>query len=148
MDSTHVQPSGDEENFANRKLIRPALPRPDHNHGNHNSNHPQAVERRDRHERPERSFERGDHGDRGMGSGGGRKAAPPEQTNAENFYYQKQMQTRTPMVIVLRDGEEVHGVIEWYDKTCIKVIRDDGRPNLMIYKPSIKYMFKEEENGR
>jgi len=148
MDSTHVQPSGDEENFANRKLIRPALPRPDHNHGNHNSNHPQAVERRDRHERPERSFERGDHGDRGMGSAGGRKAAPPEQTNAENFYYQKQMQSRTPMVIVLRDGEEVHGVIEWYDKACIKVIRDDGRPNLMIYKPSIKYMFKEEENGR
>jgi host factor-I protein len=148
MDSTHVQQSGDEENFANRKLIRPALPRPDHNHGNHNSNHPQAMERRDRHERPERSFERGDHGDRGMGSGGGRKAAPPEQTNAENFYYQKQMQSRTPMVIVLRDGEEIHGVIEWYDKACIKVIRDDGRPNLMIYKPSIKYMFKEEENGR
>jgi host factor-I protein len=148
MDPTHVQSSGDEENFANRKLIRPALPRPDHNHGNHNSNHPQAVERRDRHERSERSFERGDHGDRGVGPGGGRKAAPPEQTNAENFYYQKQMQSRTPMVIVLRDGEEVHGVIEWYDKTCIKVIRDDGRPNLMIYKPSIKYMFKEEENGR
>ena len=148
MDSIPAQPSGNEENFANRKLIRPALPRPDHNHGNHNSNHPQAVERRDRHERPERSFERGDHGDRGMGSGGGRKAAPPEQTNAENFYYQKQMQSRTPMVIVLRDGEEIHGIIEWYDKTCIKVIRDDGRPNLMIYKPSIKYMFKEEENGR
>jgi sRNA-binding regulator protein Hfq len=148
MDSTPVQRSGDEENFANRKLIRPALPRPDHNHGNHNSNHPQAVERRDRHERPERSFDRGDHGDRGMASGGGRKAAPPEQTNAENFYYQKQMQSRTPMVIVLRDGEEIHGIIEWYDKACIKVIREDGRPNLMIYKPSIKYMFKEEENGR
>jgi len=27
------------------------------------------------------------------------------------------------MVIVLQDGEEVHGIIEWYDKTCIKVIR-------------------------
>ena len=76
------------------------------------------------------------------------KPAPPEQTNAENFYYQKQMQSKTPMVIVLRDGEEVHGVIEWYDKSCIKVIRDDGRPNLMIYKPAIKYMFKEEESGR
>ena len=56
--------------------------------------------------------------------GGGRKAAPPEQTNAENFYYQKQMQSKTPMVIVLQDGEEIHGVIEWYDKACIKVIRD------------------------
>ena len=156
MDSIPAQPSGNEENFANRKLIRPALPRPDHNHGNHNSNHPQVnhpqlMERRDRperHDRPERGFERSDRGDRATGAGGGRKAAPPEQTNAENFYYQKQMQSRTPMVIVLRDGEEIHGVIDWYDKTCIKVIREDGRPNLMIYKPAIKYMFKEEENGR
>jgi host factor-I protein len=146
MDSIPAQPSGNEENFANRKLIRPALPRPDHNnHGNHNSKHPQVMERRDR---PERGFERVDRGDRAMGAAGGRKAAPPEQTNAENFYYQKQMQSRTPMVIVLRDGEEIHGIIEWYDKTCIKVIREDGHPNLMIYKPAIKYMFKEEENGR
>jgi host factor-I protein len=145
MDPTPAQPSGGEENFANRKLIRPALPRRDHNHGNHNSNHPQAMERRDR---PERAFERSDRGDRAMGPGGGRKAAPPEQTNAENFYYQKQMQSKTPMVIVLRDGEEVHGIIEWYDKICIKIIREDGRPNLMIYKPAIKYMFKEEENRR
>jgi sRNA-binding regulator protein Hfq len=157
MDSTAAQPSGDEENFANRKLIRPALPRPDHNHGNHNSNHNskplQVAERRDRLDRPERGAEWGqdrgyDRGERSMGAAGGRKAAPPEQTNAENFYYQKQMQSRTPMVIVLRDGEEVHGIIEWYDKTCIKVLREDGRPNLMIYKPAIKYMFKEEENGR
>ena len=76
-----------------------------------------------------------------------RKASPLEQTNAENFYYQKQMQSKTPMVIVLQDGEEIHGVIEWYDKSCIKVTRN-GQSNLMIYKPSIKYMFKESENGR
>ena len=155
MDSIPAQPSGDEENFANRKLIRPALPRTDHNHVNHNSNQLQLTERRERterHERPERGgerrFERNDRGDRAMGSAGARKAAPPEQTNAENFYYQKQMQSKTPMVIVLRDGEEVHGIIEWYDKTCIKVVREDGGPNLMIYKPAIKYMFKEDENER
>jgi len=157
MDSSPAQQSGDEENFANRKLIRPALPRPDHNQGNHNSNHNpnhlQVAERRDRHDRPERGADRGqdrgyDRGDRSMSAGGGRKAAPPEQTNAENFYYQKQMQSKTPMVIVLQDGEEVHGFIEWYDKTCIKVIRENGAPNLMIYKPAIKYMFKEDENGR
>jgi len=153
MDPSLPQHAGDEENFANRKLIRPALPRVDHNHGNHNANHNanhlQGNERRDRnerHDRSERGFERSE---RGSGaSAAGRKAAPAEQTNAENFYYQKQMQSRTPMVIVLQDGEEVHGVIEWYDKTCIKVIRDDGRPNLMIYKPAIKYMFKEDEGGR
>ncbi len=82
------------------------------------------------------------------GGGGGKKPAPPDQTNAENFYYQKQMQSRTPMVIVLRDGEEVHGIIEWYDRNCIKVNREDGGANLMIYKPAIKYMYKEGENQR
>ena len=78
--------------------------------------------------------------------GGPKRTSPPEQTNAENFYYQKQMQSRTPMVIVLRDGEEIHGIIEWYDRNCIKVNRENGDPNLMIYKPAIKYMFKEGEN--
>ena len=55
------------------------------------------------------------------------------------------MQTKTPMVIVLQDGEEVHGIIEWYDKYCLKVNRA-GSANLLIYKPSIKYMYKESES--
>ncbi len=143
MDPVPAGESAEKENFANRKLIRPTLPRGE-NHGNHNPTPVLAQERRDRPERHDRG-DRGDRGDRSMG-GGGKKPAPPEQTNAENFYYQKQMQTRTPMVIVLRDGEEVHGVIEWYDKCCIKVNRDGGEPNLMIYKPAIKYMYKEGEN--
>ncbi len=102
-------------------------------------------EPRERTDRPERP-ERGDR-DRNDRPGGGRKPAPPEQTNAENFYYQKQMQSKTPMVIVLRDGEEIHGMIEWYDKSCLKVARN-GSSNLLIYKPAIKYMFKEGENKK
>jgi len=70
-----------------------------------------------------------------------KKTSPPEQTNAENFYYVKQMQSKTPMVIVLQDGETLHGIIEWYDKTCLKVNRE-GDPNLLIYKSFIKYMYK------
>lgn len=70
-----------------------------------------------------------------------KKANPPDQTNAENFYYMKQMQAKTPMVIVMKDGETLEGVIEWYDKTCLKVNRD-GAPNLLIFKPNIKYMYK------
>jgi len=119
--------SAEGESFANRKLIRPSLSRNEHNH---NSGHNHAAsERRDR------------------SAPAAKKGAPVEQTNAENFYYQKQMQTKTSMVVVLRDGEEVHGIIEWYDKNCIKLNRN-GAPNLMIYKPAIKYMFKEGENGR
>jgi sRNA-binding regulator protein Hfq len=71
-----------------------------------------------------------------------KKPVPPDQTNAENFYYVKQMQAKTPMVFVLCDGETLHGTIEWYDKCCLKVNRTDG-PNLLLYKPSIKYMYKE-----
>lgn len=76
-----------------------------------------------------------------------KKPAPPESTNAENFYYVKQMQARTPMVVVLQDGEEIRGVIEWYDKNCIKVNRVN-EPNLLVYKPNIKYLYKEAEATR
>jgi host factor-I protein len=73
-----------------------------------------------------------------------RKPTPPDQTNAESFYYVKQMQARTPMVVVLDAGETVRGVIEWYDKGCIKVHRT-GEPNLLIMKSSIRYMYKQAD---
>lgn len=152
MDAVPAGESSERENFANRKLIRPTLARGDnHNHSSHAAAPMQLQERRERPERHERAerIDRADRGERAMsGAGPGKKPAPPEQTNAENFYYQKQMQSRTPMVIVLQDGEEVHGIIEWYDRNCIKVNRESGGPNLMIYKPAIKYMFKEGENQR
>jgi len=74
-----------------------------------------------------------------------RKRVPPEVTNAENYYYIKQMAAKTPMVVKLIDGEEIRGVIEWYDKACIKVHRQDA-PNLLILKHAIKYMYKVNEN--
>src|SRR5271166_4553437 len=126
-DATAVGRAVDPEVFSNRKLIRPALNRNDHPRND--------GDRRERSDRPDRS-------DRTNG----KKLPPPEQTHAENFYYQKQMQTKTPMVLVLQDGEEIHGVIEWYDKYCLKVNRV-GAANLLIYKPSIKYMYKESEAG-
>jgi host factor-I protein len=187
MDPLLAGHAAENESFANRKLIRPTLPRTENNnHGNHNGHTSVPVamprERVERHDRMERNHDRigsdrvsnervssdrvsnerisndrisnvsndhssNDRGSRfGGGGGGGRKPSPPEQTNAENFYYQKQMQSQTPMVIVLRDGEEVHGIIEWYDRDCIKVNRQ-GESNLMIYKPAIKYMYKEGEGS-
>ncbi len=74
-----------------------------------------------------------------------RKRVPPEQTSAEEYYYLKQMANKTPMVVLLTDGEAIHGVIEWYDKHCIKVNRE-GAPNLLLPKHSIKYMHKEHES--
>jgi sRNA-binding regulator protein Hfq len=48
------------------------------------------------------------------------------------------------MSIVLTDGEVVNGVIEWYDRTCLKVVRNGG-PNMIIYKQAIRYMYKQSE---
>ena len=72
------------------------------------------------------------------------KPAPPEMTNAESFYYLKQMNTKTPMVIVMTDGEEIRGCIEWYDRHTLKV---RGRSKMLIFKSAIKYMFKQGEIG-
>ena len=74
-----------------------------------------------------------------------RRPATNEQTNAENFYYVKQIQNRTPMVVVLMDGESVKGVIEWYDRNCIKLNRSP-EPSLLLLKHYIKYMYKENED--
>jgi len=74
-----------------------------------------------------------------------RKAHPSYETFAENYYYLKQMNKKTPIAIALIDGETVEGVIEWYDKKCLKLNRD-GAPNLLIFKNSIKYLYKLEES--
>ena len=75
-----------------------------------------------------------------------KKPAPPELTHAENFYWVKQMQSRTPMIVVLDSGEELRGFIEWYDRDCIKLTRE-GAPNLMIFKRFIKYVYKDGEDS-
>jgi sRNA-binding regulator protein Hfq len=70
---------------------------------------------------------------------------PNEQTNAENFYYVKQIQNKTPMVVVLQDGESIKGSIEWYDRNSIKLNRAP-EPPLLVLKHYIKYMYKENED--
>lgn len=69
----------------------------------------------------------------------------PESTHAEAFYFQKQVQTQTPMIIVLDDGEELDGVIEWYDRGSIK-LRLTNRQRMLVYKSAIKYIYKAGEN--
>jgi host factor-I protein len=97
----------------NRKLIRPSF-----------------SEMKDKMEQPRKASQQ-------------KRPTPPDQTNAENFYYVKQMQAKTPMVITLKDGEVLKGSIEWYDRSCLKVNRD-GEPNVLVYKSNIKYMHKDE----
>ena len=73
-----------------------------------------------------------------------KRVPPPNETNAEIFYYKKQIDAHTVMVIVLLDGEEIEGTIEWYDRGALKVNRK-GAPNLLVLKRNVKYMYKADE---
>ncbi len=73
-----------------------------------------------------------------------KRVPPPPETNAEIFYYKKQIDAHTQMVLVLLDGEEIEGTIEWYDRGALKVNRKNA-PNLLILKRNIKYMYKADE---
>jgi hypothetical protein len=74
-----------------------------------------------------------------------RKRQPPAtETHAEIYYYKKQIDAHTQMVLVLQDGEEIEGTIEWYDRGALKINRRSA-PNLLVLKRNIKYMFKAEE---
>ncbi len=73
-----------------------------------------------------------------------KKIVPQFRTNAENYYYKKQMDAKTHMIIELIDGEQIKCFIEWYDEKCIKVKSKDKR-NLIIFKHFIKYFYKDNE---
>jgi hypothetical protein len=109
-------------------------------------------------ERSNNGSHRGSGGDRDGGRESGRenpraqqnpvqvrkRTPPPMETNAELFYYKKQIDAHTVMIIVLLDGEEIEGTIEWYDRGALKVNRKSA-PNLLLLKRNIKYMFKADE---
>ena len=52
------------------------------------------------------------------------------------------IENATPIRVRMADGEEVSGVIEYYDQRFIRLTRD-GEPNLFIFKHDIKYLIEE-----
>ncbi|MEM7244346.1 MAG: hypothetical protein AAF533_03330 [Acidobacteriota bacterium] len=88
---------------------------------------------------PDRKYELRDH----VGAFGERtrKKAPPAVTHAEAFYYLKQLESQTPLVFRLRDGEEIRGVLDWYDRDCFRVNLEEGG-HVVLRKAAIAYLHK------
>lgn len=90
-----------------------------------------------------------------------RSIQPPnghDSSYAEVFYFQKQIQAQTRMVVVLENDEHIEGVIEWYDRYAIKLrslshsnSHENGhtpaRTRVLIYKDAIRYIYKAGENA-
>ena len=73
-----------------------------------------------------------------------RKRVPPDVTNAENYYYIKQMNNRTQLVLELVNGDVLKGMLDWYDEKCLKVKKLDGG-TLIVFKSQIKYIYKNPD---
>src|SRR3954470_12296737 len=130
-ESTAAQRAPEKDEFVSRKLIRPVLPQVEAKN-DAQANGGASAERAPRAERPARPD---------------RKPFVAEQTFAENFYFQKQLQNKTLLTVVLKNGETINGIVEWYDKNCVKFSRV-GKPNLLLYKTGIRYIFKSAEDSR
>lgn len=74
---------------------------------------------------------------------GGKSARAPEQTFEEARYLKQLIESATPVRVKMSDGEEVVGVIEYYDQSFIRLTRH-GQPNLFIFKQDIKYLQEEK----
>jgi hypothetical protein len=123
MDSAAVRAQPETESFGNRKLIRPPLSRESREGARATTTVIASVAPMER--------------------AAAKKTPPPDQLTPRIFYYQKQMQTKTRWSLFCRwRGDSRHH--RWYDKHCIKVTRNNSA-NVLIYKPAIKYMFKEGE---
>lgn len=75
-----------------------------------------------------------------------RETAPSEEprssTDQEAIYLRRLIDDMTPVVVTVKGGEVVKGVIEYYDSRFIRLTRQ-GSPNLFIFKKDIKYLHEE-----
>ena len=66
----------------------------------------------------------------------------PEVTLEEVRYLKHLVDGEVPVRVRLRTNEEVEGVIEYYDRSFIRLTRQ-GAPNLFIFKNDIKYLYEQ-----
>jgi len=78
----------------------------------------------------------------GTAQQGGKSTRAPEHTFEEAKYLKRLIENSTPVRIKLIGGEEVSGIIEYYDLSFIRLTRS-GEPNLFIFKHDINYLSEE-----
>ncbi len=70
------------------------------------------------------------------------RGTPPEETSHEAAYLKSLGEKQKPVSIKLADGEVVEGWIEYYDRSMLRLTRDD-KPNLFIFKHEIMYIAED-----
>ena len=55
----------------------------------------------------------------------------------ESSYYLDRMRDRAPIAAVLTDGSVLRGEVEWYDRDCVNVLREDG-VTVLVFRHAIR----------
>jgi hypothetical protein len=66
-----------------------------------------------------------------------------EDTGMEAAYLKSLIDTEKPVVVVLRTGEKLRGVVRYYDRDVFSLGPADGGPKLFLRKTGIRYLYEE-----
>jgi host factor-I protein len=69
------------------------------------------------------------------------QAKAPDHTFQEARYLQRLIDDRVPVHVRLSDGQEMEGIVEFYDARFIRLTRDSD-PNLFLFKQNIQYLYE------
>lgn len=70
----------------------------------------------------------------------------PETTNAEAAFFARMAEQRTPLAFKLRDGEILRGVVEWQDRSALRVALDGGR-HVVLQKLAMATVQRQEDEA-
>jgi host factor-I protein len=75
------------------------------------------------------------------------KGPPTGETGQEALYLKSLSDRQVTVAVKLRDGEVVHGWIEYFDDMMVRLTRE-GKPNLFIYKTQIRSITEGAPSGQ
>jgi len=67
----------------------------------------------------------------------------PESTGEEAAYLKTLVDQATPVVVVLKSGEQLRGQLRYYDRDVFSLGPSDGGPKLLLRKTSIRYLYED-----
>ena len=67
----------------------------------------------------------------------------PDDTGRESEYFKKLVDNEKAVVVVMSDGEKVHGTIRYYDREVFSLGPADGSTKRFLRKSSIRYLYED-----
>jgi hypothetical protein len=71
------------------------------------------------------------------------KVVDLDETGREAAYLKELIDQETPVVVVLRTGETLRGIVRYYDRDVFSLGPADGGPKLFLRKTGVRYLYEE-----